>query len=134
MFKTIVITLSGLALFFVGVIALQANQTPEALAQRAKEQTEAAAKRQRDDLYWNAVRPVCRKAIESAAKYDLRWLDGMTRPMFVRDVGLGDVVILWGDAAEAQNGLGGWVRVNYQCSFNLKTRRADASIEAGRLQ
>jgi hypothetical protein len=119
MFKIITVALSVLALFFVGQIVLKTTQTPEALAARAKEQAEAAAKRERQNLYWDAVAS-CRKPIEDAAKYDLRWTDGMTRPMFARDA-FNDWVILWGDAAEAQNGFGGWVRINYRCSFNHKT-------------
>jgi hypothetical protein len=42
MFKTIVITLSGLILAFTGVIALKASQTPEVLAQHAAQQGQAA--------------------------------------------------------------------------------------------
>jgi hypothetical protein len=128
-FPRIVIALSIMALFFLGQIiskANQASQTPEALAQRSKQQI-------RDRLYLDALAS-CRKSVENAAKYDLRWTDSMIRPAFVRYSGWEeDSIIFRGDAAEAQNGFGGWVRVNYICVFNPKTKYATASIEAGRL-
>jgi hypothetical protein len=39
-----------------------------------------------------------------------------------------------GDQAEAQNGLGNWMRANYSCTVNIDTKTVtDASIDNGRL-
>jgi hypothetical protein len=39
-----------------------------------------------------------------------------------------------GDQAEAQNGLGNWVRANYSCTVNINTKTVtDAGLGNGRL-
>ena len=128
MFRIAVISLSVISLFLLGVILKQINSTPGSSAEQAKR---AEAQRR---LYWKVVGQ-CQRSIENAAKYDLRWTDGMSRPIFTRDSMNNDLVGLWGDAAEAQNGFGNWVRVNYRCTFNQKTNQVvDVSIESGRLR
>jgi hypothetical protein len=122
MFRSTIIGLSLLALFFVGHIY---KSSPQALAQQAKqeERTQASA----------LAFGTCARAVENAAKYDLRWTswgkfysaDGIAHP--------DGKILFHGDEAEAQNGFGGWVRVNYFCVFDPKTKQAEVSIKSGRL-
>ena len=76
----------------------------------------------------------CQKALENSAKYDLRWTDSWRHPKFT---GPGPIVLdrfraFFGDAAEAQNGFGGWVRVRYRCIYDFAAKKADkVSFEPG---
>jgi hypothetical protein len=83
----------------------------------------------------------CQKAIENYAKYDLRWTDTWLNPRF-RDSVMSKYVhpadglmLFYGDNAEAQNGFGGWARINYWCAYNPFTKKVEkASFEQGRLR
>jgi hypothetical protein len=76
----------------------------------------------------------CMRAVENSAKYDLRWTgwtkfqsaDGIIHP--------DGTILFFGDEAEAQNGFGGWVRVNYSCVFDPKTKQTSVSMNTGRLR
>jgi hypothetical protein len=76
----------------------------------------------------------CVRSVENSAKYDLRWTswgskfqspDGITHP--------DGTILFFGDEAEAQNGFGAWVRVNYSCVFDPKTKQTSVEIAMGRL-
>jgi hypothetical protein len=44
-------------------------------------------------------------------------------------------ILLYGDEAEAQNGFGNWVRVNYRCEFDPAAKKVlDAQLSQGRLR
>jgi hypothetical protein len=86
-------------------------------------------------VYPDAAWP-CKTAIEDSAKYDLRWTNGWLSMYFNRwgSVAREDGhLILVGDTAEAQNGFGGWVRVNYRCEFDPASKKIiDASFAPGK--
>ena len=45
-----------------------------------------------------------------------------------------EIAQVHGDQAEAQNGLGNWMRVTYSCTVNIDTKTVtDASLDNGRL-
>jgi hypothetical protein len=49
-------------------------------------------------------------------------------------VGNDNTIRIAGDAAEAQNGLGNWVRANYSCTVNIDTKTVmDVTLNDGRL-
>jgi hypothetical protein len=79
----------------------------------------------------------CQTAVERHAKYDLRWTDSWSQPKFFdsivsKHVHQDGLMLFYGDRAEAQNGLGAWVRVRYNCTYNPFTKAVtDASLEPG---
>jgi hypothetical protein len=67
----------------------------------------------------------CKNAVADMAKYDLRWTNswGSSPFGYYNRYALPDgYVRLVGDEAEAQNGFGGWVRVNYTCLYDPATQ------------
>lgn len=79
----------------------------------------------------------CKRAVESLAKYDHRWIDGAFDLKFPR-YGWGDAakerIRYVGDSIELQNGFGGWVRHNYVCVYAPTLDLVvDASVTPGRL-
>ena len=43
-------------------------------------------------------------------------------------------MIIWGDDAEAQNGFGVWLKVNYSCEVDLTSKKiVNVTMEQGRL-
>ena len=89
-----------------------------------------------DDALW-----VCMKAVERSAKYDFRWtktLFGTQLPTFDRwnkHQRQDGHILLYGAEAEAQNGFGNWVRVNYRCEFDPAAKKVlDAQLSQGRLR
>ena len=77
------------------------------------------------EKYFEAVRGKtwthCKRAIENLAKYDLRWTDwGIPFDRWNATHREDGLLRLIGDGAEAQNGYGGWVRVNYICTVDPK--------------
>jgi hypothetical protein len=51
-----------------------------------------------------------------------------------RTVGKDNTILIAGDRAEAQNGFGNWIKVNYSCRINLATKKAVyGTLDNGRL-
>jgi hypothetical protein len=77
----------------------------------------------------------CNIAIKNAAQYDLRWTNwGADFSRWNKYARPDGYIQLVGDLAEAQNGFGNWVRVNYSCLFDPDRGVViSASIERGRL-
>jgi hypothetical protein len=77
----------------------------------------------------------CKKAIENAAKYDVRWTSWFSDFSRWNKYARADGYIRFsGDDAEAQNGFGNWVRANYSCLFDPATSTViSVSIEPGKL-
>jgi hypothetical protein len=101
-----------------------------------EEVPEAYYKQVKDDAWWD-----CMKAVERSAKYDLRWTKtflGTQLPTFDRwnkYQRQDGHVVLYGDEAEAQNGIGNWVRVNYRCEFDPAAKRVvEVELNQGRLR
>jgi hypothetical protein len=91
---------------------------------------------------WDDALMVCKKAVERSATYDLRWTKigvfGTPLPMFDRwnkHQRQDGHILFYGDEAEAQNGLGNWVRVNYRCEFDPAEKKVmDAQLNQGRMR
>jgi hypothetical protein len=79
----------------------------------------------------------CKSAVADMAKYDLRWTNswGSSPFGYYNRYALPDgYVRLVGDEAEAQNGFGGWVRVNYTCLYDPATQTVkNVAMNNGRL-
>jgi hypothetical protein len=80
--------------------------------------TEYAEQLSREAIY------TCRRLIDNAAKYDLRWKTGPTLTQFKHDKTPEGYVVASGDAAEAQNSIGNWMRVSYDCEIDPMTKKA----------
>jgi hypothetical protein len=78
--------------------------------------------------------PPCERSVKNAAQYDLRWTTWGLVFSHSRRNGIDPTIKLIGDMAEAQNGFGNWVRVNYTCTFDLNTKTViNVTMERGRL-
>lgn len=68
----------------------------------------------------------CRPVIESQAKYQFEWTDGMLEQKFP-DGGWIDkkkgVIFVRGDKVKFQNGFGAWQIHTYQCSYDPATKQ-----------
>jgi hypothetical protein len=124
---------AGTLAFFLFVINILQSSTPNAATATA---TTAPKEKSDDDKIFH-VAYTCGTAVEKSAKYDLRWKLSSPSKRFPYTMGGRDMVnriTLVGDEAEAQNGFGGWVRVNYSCTFDWQSDKVVATtIEAGRL-
>ena len=90
------------------------------------------------DSYFEKVRDradrPCQRAIENLARYDLRWHWGRPFDRWNKYQRQDGVMSLAGDNADAQNGFGGWLRVNYECEFDPATNKViDVRMNNGRL-
>jgi hypothetical protein len=96
------------------------------------------------DVYERTDKP-CKAAVEGLAQYDLRWTGRTSKsygfPQYrltkggsaTDDLEGADSIHLVGDRAEAQNGFGNWMRVNYSCTYDLRAGKVvDATLDAGR--
>ena len=77
----------------------------------------------------------CKRAVEDLAKYDLRWTSwGRGFDYYNKYARADGYFRLTGDDAEAQNGFGGWVRVNYTCTYDPVTQTVkNVTLDNGRL-
>jgi len=87
----------------------------------------------------------CNNEVKALVKYDIRapglvWGTRSGRDTFLRfrqwskRVAPDGTIRLVGDDAEAQNGFGGWARVNYSCTVDIATNSVkDASLNPGRI-
>ena len=90
----------------------------------------------------------CQEAIKGLVKNDIRapgimWGTNSSRDMtfllrmsrWSGKVSSNNTILLAGDEAEAQNGLGNWLRVNYTCTVDLSNNSVKgATLDQGRLQ
>lgn len=79
----------------------------------------------------------CKPVIESMAKYDYDWTDGITAPFFKKlawhDKKKG-YITYFGDEVKMQNGFGNFMRQRYACIFDATSKSViDVTLEAGRL-
>lgn len=79
----------------------------------------------------------CKPVIESMAKYDYDWTDGITAPFFKKlawhDKKKG-YITYFGDEVKMQNGFGNFLRHRYGCIFDATSKSViDVTLEAGRL-
>ncbi|WP_323115240.1 hypothetical protein [Pseudomonas guariconensis] len=79
----------------------------------------------------------CKRAIESLAKYDFEWTDGITAPIFARlswgDKARGEIIYI-GDQVKFQNGFGNFLKHKYACKFDPVAKVAiNATADPGRL-
>jgi hypothetical protein len=86
----------------------------------------------------------CSQAVKRLIKYDIRspgvmWGTNTGEWAFLRwdrwtgKVSSGNTVAMAGDEAEAQNGFGNWIRINYTCTIDLSTMKAlHATVDNGR--
>jgi hypothetical protein len=94
-----------------------------------------------DDVHFE-----CDQAIKRLVKYDIRSpgvLYGTNTGMWAflrfdrwsKRVANDNTIKIYGDEAEAQNGFGNWVRINYSCTIDLGTKKVlRATLDNGRLQ
>ena len=77
----------------------------------------------------------CKNAVADMAKYDIKWTSWGTNFNYHNRYARADgYVLLVGDNAEAQNGFGGWVRVNYECLYDPNAQRVvRTTMNKGRL-
>jgi hypothetical protein len=144
-------------LFLVGVLALIAMVTPSTSAselQRVAEQKEtppptpAIGEDVSEEYFKYILREVhfdCQEQIKRLVKYDIRapgvlWGTNQGDSVFLRftrwsaRVASDGTIRLYGDNAEAQNGFGNWVRINYSCTVNVATKSVRrATLDQGRL-
>lgn len=116
---------------FILVVNVGTSDPPNPAAAAQEEKVKSD-----DDKFFHAAF-ACGKAVEDSVKYDLRWRVSSPSKRFPKYMGERDMInqiIIVGDEAEAQNGLGNWVRVNYMCTFNWKADKVLATrLDAGRL-
>jgi hypothetical protein len=138
--KIIILVLGLLCLSFLGHIVGPTQDASAVAAKPSSSKPDVGA--EVPEAYFNHVFAdaswPCRKAVENAAKYDLRWTDGWLSPAFSRwnkYMRADGLMFFYGDRAEAQNGFGAWLRVNYVCRYDPATKRVvGASFEQGRLR
>jgi hypothetical protein len=77
----------------------------------------------------------CRREIENLAKYDLKWTSWTTTFEYNNANARADGYVRFiGDNAQAQNGFGGWVRVNYECLYDPSNQQvARVKMDNGKL-
>jgi hypothetical protein len=76
----------------------------------------------------------CKKAIADMAKYDIKWTDRTEFQYVNKYARMDGYVLLSGDNAQAQNGFGNWIRVNYKCLYDPTSKRViEATMNNGRL-
>jgi hypothetical protein len=93
----------------------------------------------------NEVSSACGRKIRNQVKYDIRspgtfygtntgdWAILRFSQWSVK-VSKAGTITIWGDDAEAQNGFGNWLRVNYSCEVDLASKKiVNATIDMGRL-
>lgn len=78
----------------------------------------------------------CPREIERLAKNAVQWTDGWLEPKFSRykwiDPG-SQIIAVYGDKAQFQNGFGAWVNVIYECDYDIQNKRViNAKITPGR--
>ena len=73
----------------------------------------------------------CQPIIESYAKYDYEWVDGLFEPKLTRfrwnDRRAGTLSYT-GNKVKFQNGFGAWQRMTYWCHFDPETEKADVMV------
>lgn len=86
--------------------------------------------------YINDANRACAPQIEQWAKYDFAWDTSWSEARFTKAImhNNGKQVSYLGDAIKFQNGLGAWVRANYNCKFDVATKSVvSLLVQEGRL-
>lgn len=108
----------------------------------AKQQADEAAKCRKDVVCWGdrnslSAALACRPAVESMAKFQHEWTDGMLEPKFSHyrwknaDKG---VVTYIGDKVKFQNGFGAWQHQTYLSDFDTQAKVVlDVKLKPGRI-
>ena len=139
----------GLLAVVLSVATVVIPPTPEQKAQQqadahaAKVAAAKKAQQCRHDLRcWSKTfvrdaTAACKPLIQSRAKYDYKWMDGILDPTFSQvswaDSNKG-VVKFFGDRVKFQNGLGNWMRMTYMCTYDPTSKSvSNVEIQPGRL-
>lgn len=119
----------------------KAVEEAKKLAEKAAEEKKAEECRAdlqcwTDKHYFDAS-VLCKAVIESMAKYDYEWTDGITTPTF-KKIAWADkrkgTITYFGDEVKMQNGFGNFLRQRYACKFDPVAKTVlDVKIEAGRI-
>lgn len=120
---------------------VKAAEEARKLAEKAAEEKKAAECKSDlqcwTDKYYFDASVLCKAVIESMAKYDYEWTDGITTPTF-KKIAWADkkkgTVTYFGDEVKMQNGFGNFLRQRYACKFDPTAKTVlDVKIEAGRI-
>lgn len=117
----------------------------QAHAQRAAAEATAQARKAADcrrnarcwgQRHWAEATTACRRRVERAARYAVRWPTGLLNPAFVhwewRDQPAGTLVYV--GRAELQNGFGAWEPHIIGCLYGSESRQAiEIELRPGRL-